>query len=378
MREPPLASIVIVNYNYGRFLPEAIDSALNQDYPRTEVLVVDDGSTDDSCEVMARYGDRIVSVLKENGGMDTAFNAGFARCRGEVVLFLDADDCLLPDCLATALGEFQHERVVNAHWPLWVIDSVGKRTGAKVPARRLRGGNLRDAVVRGGPDAWPTVPTSGNLWAGWFLQKIFPLPTRGFKRHAEMYLATLAPVHGEIRLLPEPLSCYRLHGGNDYASASLEEQNRRNLALYDERCEALARELSRQQVAFDRAAWAAGRNAFLWMTELERTIESLLPPRTRFVLADENQWVPPARLANRAIVPFTERNGLYHGPPADDRAAVQELERARRQGAGFLIFAWPAFWWLEHYREFAGHLRAHFHCVLQNERLVVFDLRAAP
>lgn len=62
----PLVSIIINNYNYGRFLREAIDSALNQTYPHVEVIVVDDGSTDGSQEIITSYGDRVIPVLKEN------------------------------------------------------------------------------------------------------------------------------------------------------------------------------------------------------------------------------------------------------------------------------------------------------------------------
>src|SRR5215217_1250210 len=92
----PFVSVVVNNYNYGRFLGEAIDSALAQTYPRTEVVVVDDGSTDDSCSVIAGYDGRVVPVLKENGGQASAFNAGFAASRGDIVIFLDADDYLFP------------------------------------------------------------------------------------------------------------------------------------------------------------------------------------------------------------------------------------------------------------------------------------------
>lgn len=92
----PLVSVLINNYNYGRFLRDAIDSALNQTYANTEVIVVDDGSTDDSREIIASYGDSILPVLKENGGQGSAFNAGFAASHGEWIFLLDSDDMFWP------------------------------------------------------------------------------------------------------------------------------------------------------------------------------------------------------------------------------------------------------------------------------------------
>ena len=79
----PLVTVLINNYNYGRFLREAIDSALNQTYGNVEVVVVDDGSTDESRDIIDGYAGRIVSVLKKNGGQGSAFNAGIAASRGE-------------------------------------------------------------------------------------------------------------------------------------------------------------------------------------------------------------------------------------------------------------------------------------------------------
>src|SRR5215469_16521569 len=93
----PRASIVVTNYNYGRFVARCIDSALAQSYPDTEVVVVDDASRDHSREIIRSYGKRVVPILLErNGGQGAAFNAGFRACRGDVVLFLDADDWLYP------------------------------------------------------------------------------------------------------------------------------------------------------------------------------------------------------------------------------------------------------------------------------------------
>src|SRR5262249_8062926 len=107
------ASIIINNYNYGRFLNDAINSALAQSYPNVEVIVVDDGSTDNSREIIAGYGDRIVPVLKENRGQPSAFNAGFATSGGDVILFLDSDDALLPTAVERAVGLFQNPGVVK-------------------------------------------------------------------------------------------------------------------------------------------------------------------------------------------------------------------------------------------------------------------------
>src|SRR3954452_11903048 len=118
-----LASIIIDNFNYGRFLREAIESALRQAYAPLEVIVVDDGSTDGSREIIASYGDRIIPVLKENGGQASPFNPGFRASRGAVVCFLDADDALAPTVVEKALPVFDDERVVKVHWPLREADS---------------------------------------------------------------------------------------------------------------------------------------------------------------------------------------------------------------------------------------------------------------
>lgn len=95
----PLFSVVIATYNYGCFVGRAIDSVLGQTLPDHEVIVVDDGSTDDTPERLHAYAGRIVSVRRENGGQASAYNDGIARARGRFICILDADDELLPDAL---------------------------------------------------------------------------------------------------------------------------------------------------------------------------------------------------------------------------------------------------------------------------------------
>jgi glycosyltransferase involved in cell wall biosynthesis len=106
-RNPPLVTVVIPCYNQARFLGEAIESTLSQNYPNFEVVVVDDGSTDDTSEVAARYEKMLRFVRQVNQGRSEARNRGMAEGEGEYVVFLDADDRLLPDALEVGVRELE-------------------------------------------------------------------------------------------------------------------------------------------------------------------------------------------------------------------------------------------------------------------------------
>ena len=98
--------IVIINHNYGAFVAHAIDSARGQGHPNVHVVVVDDGSTDDSRERLTAYMESVEIVLQVNGGQASALNTGLARCSGDVAILLDADDVLTPDAAARAAAAF--------------------------------------------------------------------------------------------------------------------------------------------------------------------------------------------------------------------------------------------------------------------------------
>lgn len=102
----PLVSIIIPNYNYSDFVASAIESALNQSYPNVETIVVDDGSTDNSVAVITTFAGRIQLIAKENGGLSSARNAGIRVARGELLLFLDSDDMLLPGAIEELLNAY--------------------------------------------------------------------------------------------------------------------------------------------------------------------------------------------------------------------------------------------------------------------------------
>src|SRR5215213_9339269 len=126
LNDSPRVSVAIVNYNYARFLPRSIESALAQDWPNKEVIVVDDCSTDNSREVIRRYGDRIIPVLQpENRGHGAAMNAGFVHTTGEIVIFLDADDYLYPNTMRRVV-ESRVPGAAQYQYRLDLVDADGK------------------------------------------------------------------------------------------------------------------------------------------------------------------------------------------------------------------------------------------------------------
>jgi glycosyltransferase involved in cell wall biosynthesis len=104
---PGLVSVIIPNYNHGRYLPDAIESVLQQRYDHVEIIVVDDGSTDDSRQIAARYGEQIRAIWQENQGLSAARNTGLRAAQGEYIVLLDADDMLEPDFMTTLVGLLQ-------------------------------------------------------------------------------------------------------------------------------------------------------------------------------------------------------------------------------------------------------------------------------
>jgi glycosyltransferase involved in cell wall biosynthesis len=377
MMEARRVSVIVNNHNYGVFLREAIDSALNQTHRPLEVMVVDDGSTDDSRQVIRSYGDRIRSVFKENGGQASTFNVGFARCRGNVVVFLDADDVLLPTAVETAVPFFADPAVVKVHWPLWLTDRDGRRTGEVIPRQPLADGNLREVIIRDGPDSYQGAPTSGNAWSRSFLSRVLPAPEADYRNGADGYLLTLAPLFGVMRAIEEPLGSYRVHEWNHFWSASVDERIVRSLLRYERRAATLQQHLAVLGIEADPDEWKKRNPYYQWMDKLNRATEELkavIPAGETFLLADEDQWGAQL-LTDRRAIPFPELNGLYGGPPSDDAAAVREFERLHAAGAAFMVFGWPAFWWLDYYAALNRHLHERFRRILQNDRLVVFDLR---
>jgi glycosyltransferase involved in cell wall biosynthesis len=128
----PLVSVVVLCHNYGQFLPEAMESALNQDYPELEVLVLDDGSADDSLEVARRYEGRARVLSQENQGLARTCNRGAQEAGGEHFAFLSADDWFEPNYVSELAAAL--ERQPEAAFAYCAARLFGAETGV-MPSR---------------------------------------------------------------------------------------------------------------------------------------------------------------------------------------------------------------------------------------------------
>lgn len=213
-------SVIIPNFNYGEYIAEAIDSALGLEWPDVEVIVVDDGSTDHSRSVIEGYGPRITAVFQENTGQYGAMNVGFARCHGDVVIFLDSDDYLDPS-IAREIAAVWRRGVSKVQFQMRVVDAEGRSLGSVLPQYRYvpTPEQIRRWVRT--TSAYPTPPGSGNAYSREYLQQIFPLDD-SCGRAGDSCCIAAAPYLGDVVTVPKALVAYRVHGRNDGAHTDLD------------------------------------------------------------------------------------------------------------------------------------------------------------
>jgi glycosyltransferase involved in cell wall biosynthesis len=208
-----LATVVIVNYNYEKFIGVAIDSALGQSYQPVEVIVVDDGSTDGSRRVISAYDERVRTVFQSNAGHGSAYNAGWSAARGDFVLFLDSDDVLVPDAIAKIALAFSDVDAVKVQYYLEQVDRDLNPLGYLLPSYGFSLMEPRKQIAKYGYYVCP--PASGNAYRKSFLDKIMPIADEElYRRSADGYTTGLAGIAGRVVSIPHILAYYRIHGDN--------------------------------------------------------------------------------------------------------------------------------------------------------------------
>jgi glycosyltransferase involved in cell wall biosynthesis len=415
MSSVPLVSIVLPTYNGARYLAQSIDSCMAQTYQDWELIIVDDHSTDDTPAIISSYmgRDPRIRALRNptNRKLPASLNAGFAEARGELFTWTSDDNCYRPEALEEMVAFLKGDPSIDfVYTDFTLVDDEGSpmRPGWTGPLDRLP---LECCI-----GACFLYRRAVHERLGGYDESLFLVEDYDFWLRASVLF--------RLAMLPKDLYLYRWHQN------SLTMTRAREVRRAHERC--LTKNLPRMtwmspdlcvtayqklvHMAIERgdrlaalshlfkamrshpakmARREAAAAAYLLLPSplfrllyrnkpLEWThrrllatqeIAAVVPAQGKFILVDEDQWGSQEQIAGRHRIPFLERGGLYWGPPPDDDTAIREIERLRHTGASFVVFAWPAFWWLEYYPGLNRFLQSQFRCRLRNDRLVVFDLR---
>jgi len=249
----PLVTVLIDTYNHQFFIEDAINSVLKQDFPasETEILVVDDGSTDDTPGIVRKFAPRVRLLRKINGGQASAFNAGIPEAHGEIVAFLDGDDWWAPGKLAAVNESFAANPEVGlvGHGVTEVYLDGRQRTEVPREIVRFRLNSTEAAKtfrMRRG-----FLGTSRMAYRREILSRIGCVP-ESLKFEADEYLFTLAGLFADVMILPESYTFYRLHDSNLFQFTSGDTQaTRRKQQILAALAQSLEEKLKQSGVPFD-------------------------------------------------------------------------------------------------------------------------------
>lgn len=207
-------SVIITNYNYADYLGRAIESVLSQSVPADEIIVIDDGSTDHSHDVLARYEDRARIIYQDNSGQAAAMNAGFNASQGDILMLLDADDLFHSDKIKILKKSYQdypevswifHDLCVSKDVPVWSEYSDISMKMINEQTRMVQGTMGYDSPA-----------TSGLSFRKNFISHIFPLPVAGSIYISDHYIKFFCTAQAEGLHISNALGALMLHGNNLY------------------------------------------------------------------------------------------------------------------------------------------------------------------
>jgi glycosyltransferase involved in cell wall biosynthesis len=221
----PFVSVLIDTYNHERFIEKAIVSVLEQDFPAAEreIIVVDDGSSDGTPEIVRKFEPRVRLLRKENGGQASAFNAGIPECRGEVVAFLDGDDWWARKKLSRVIPVFAEDPKIGVvgHGTITVLPDGKEFTEVLREGHRFSLRSAEEArMFRRRKNFLGTRSTIRSS----ILRKLLPVPET-IRIEADEFVFTMAAALGEVQILDEALFFYRLHVDNFYSQHGFQEGN---------------------------------------------------------------------------------------------------------------------------------------------------------
>jgi alpha-1,6-rhamnosyltransferase len=240
----PTVTVLVDTYNHERFIEEALVSVVEQDFPPSEmeIIVVDDGSTDRTPEIVQKFAPRARLLRKANGGQASAFNSGIPEARGEIVAFLDGDDWWARNKLARVAETMacDPELGIVGHGIVIVHRDGSHQTEVLREGFRFRANTLAGAKLFRRRKS--LMGTSRMTVRRRLLQKIGLVP-QAIRVQADEYLFTLAAVLASAEILPDVLTYYRMHEANGFQVSTLDTETlRKKQAALAE----LARQVSRK------------------------------------------------------------------------------------------------------------------------------------
>jgi glycosyltransferase involved in cell wall biosynthesis len=426
---PARLSIGLPVYNGENFLEECLESILGQTFRDFELIISDNASTDRTESICLRFADRDPRVKyyrnERNIGAAPNFNRVFELSDSKYFKWIAHDDLHEPGFVEQCIRILERDpSVVLAYTRAITIDWQGTRTrlrnwgthpelGSKKPVIRFRASLLP-----------PKDPIPLPIFAVMRSAALRKTPLQAGFAACDLALLSELSLHGRFHEVFEALFLQREHGkraghklSRDPHTASdfwMGKQGK-NLELPSWRhVSALRHAVAQSPLEFwqrlhcyqEILVWmkrqrsdllndlilAGGRMPVVgpivqinykrymgrkWQSDIRRLskeIQSLVPEGSTLIVVDEGNFGADV-FPQRHPVPFIEREGQYWGPPASDDAAIQAIELTRERGAGFIVVAWPAFWWLDYYQGWSEYLRSRYRCIKQNNRFVVFDLR---
>jgi glycosyltransferase involved in cell wall biosynthesis len=217
----PMVSVVIAAYSAARWIAETLDSVLAQTFQDFEVIVVDDGSTDETPEVVAGYGSRVRYLRQENGGQPSARNFGIRAVRGSYVAFLDADDLWLPEKLQLQMDLLsRHPNLAWVYSDAIVFDEEsGQEVFRASDVTKLYAGDILRPLLLSNFIASPTPVIRRDVFdtVGYFDES----PDLQFAEDWNMWLRIAAKY--QVRFVERPLAKYRRHATSESATMSLQD-----------------------------------------------------------------------------------------------------------------------------------------------------------
>jgi glycosyltransferase involved in cell wall biosynthesis len=211
-------------FNYAAYVGEAIESALEQTYPPTEIIVSDDASRDNSCEVVESYmsrGRNIRLLRNRHGGMAANLNSAYRNCSGDIICLLDADDTFLPGKIEAVVKAFHaHPQAGFAIHSASMVDDQKRARGIYPLLSALPSGDCAQVTYDNSGILMGLPPTTNLALRREVAARIFPIPVE-YTGYAEQTIHRLAPLMTELCAIETPMARWRLHGQNDQNSTRI-------------------------------------------------------------------------------------------------------------------------------------------------------------